>query len=374
VRYKLAILKVLANQPGGRATRDEVRRQAGLMIAELDQIELKRFTALGNIDIFHRGLVSRDDAGLQITDEGMALLDWLRSAAEPSWGDRSVPAAADVFRSGDEPLKGFHPEPNSPDTVDGWAASSPQDPQRRLASDVPHVKTPIRAVDPNRTRHFGIGQRVRQLFRSVGAFFSRVQQSIRNSGRSRTARSSSMMPLVRSERSIRTIAGAAFGLVVLLLVVGSVLAAIAFGQIQSLKSDVAVLRRELLPLREGLAKFERAENQKREDQAEEPEEPQNTSTPGKNKPGGELDEPTKFELTSEEIQLIRQYIKPAPSWGEAAPEIKVGDPVGGAMIPLPSALMEKIPKLQGAKFTTLGGSIVIVRNGSRQADTVLGPN
>ena len=52
----------------------------------------------------------------------------------------------------------------------------------------------------------------------------------------------------------------------------------------------------------------------------------------------------------------------------------LGDIVGAATIPLPSPLMEKIPKLLGARFTTRNGSIIIVRRDSRQADAVLGPN
>ena len=37
-------------------------------------------------------------------------------------------------------------------------------------------------------------------------------------------------------------------------------------------------------------------------------------------------------------------------------------------------LMEKIPKLIGARFTTRNGSIIILRRDSRQADFVLPPN
>jgi hypothetical protein len=71
--------------------------------------------------------------------------------------------------------------------------------------------------------------------------------------------------------------------------------------------------------------------------------------------------------------LIRNYIKPAPSADLGAPVINIGDPVGGATIPLPSQLMEKIPKLLGARFTTRNGAIIIVKRNSRQADAVLFP-
>lgn len=370
MRYKLAILHVLANQPGGRATRDEVRRQAGLMIPRLNQIELRRFTTLGDVDIFRRGWVSRDDADLQITDEGMALLDWLRSADETT-RVRSLADSADVIWPADEQL--IRPgeqqlfSPNQADAVDSWRPSSAEDPQRRVASDVRHVRMPIRAVDSNRTRHFEIGQSIRRLFRSAGAVFSSTPKW----RRSRTARNSSIKSLASSEGPIRSMAGAAFGLFVLLFVVASVLAAIAFGQIQSLKSDVAVLRRELLPVRERLAKFE-AESQKWEDQQEEV---QSRSDAEKKKADSEVrNEPAALNLTREELQLIRDYIKPALTPGIAAPEINVGDTVAGATIPLPSPLTEKIPKLQGARFTTRNGSIIIVRRNSRQAEAILSPN
>jgi len=82
VNFKLAILNVLAKCSERRATLGEVRREVGIIIASGDQTEqLKRFTALGDIDIFQSGLVLRDDAGLQITDEGLLLLHSLESSS-----------------------------------------------------------------------------------------------------------------------------------------------------------------------------------------------------------------------------------------------------------------------------------------------------
>jgi hypothetical protein len=69
--------------------------------------------------------------------------------------------------------------------------------------------------------------------------------------------------------------------------------------------------------------------------------------------------------------LLRRF---GPAAGTAAPAINVGDIVGIATIPLPSQLMEKIPKLLGARFTTRNGSIIIAKRDSRQADAVLAPN
>jgi hypothetical protein len=311
VRYKLAILKVLAKQPGGRATLDEVRREAGRIVSSLDQVELKRFNAIGDVDICHSGLVLRDDAGWQITDAGLALLDRLEDVTEsssevsPSAVSAAVGSTDDFIRN-EEPLRPFDAETGMPLDV------------------YPPPRNPIGS----------------------------------KSG---------------SERANQPAANAAFGLLALLSVIACVFAAIALGQIQSLKSDVAVLRRELLPVKERLAKFEQAEKQRQE--LEQQDEAQNKSETEIKKSSDEAgNNATALELTREEIQMIRDYIKPAPSAGAAAPTINVGDTVAGAMIPLPSQLAEKIPKLRGARFTTRNGSIIIVRRDSRQADAVLPPN
>jgi hypothetical protein len=311
VRYKLAILKVLAKQPGGRATLDEVRREAGRIVSSLDQVELKRFNAIGDVDICHSGLVLRDDAGWQITDAGLALLDRLEDVTEsssevsPSAVSAAVGSTDDFIRN-EEPLRPFDAETEMP--LDIYPA--PRNP----------------------------------------------------TGSKRG-----------SERANQPAANAALGLLALLSVIACVFAAIAFGQIQSLKSDIAVLRRELLPVKERLAKFEQAEKQRQE--LEQQDEAQNKSETETKKSSDEAgSNATALELTREEIQMIRDYIKPAPSAGAAAPTINVGDTVAGAMIPLPSQLAEKIPKLRGARFTTRNGSIIIVRRDSRQADAVLPPN
>jgi hypothetical protein len=44
------------------------------------------------------------------------------------------------------------------------------------------------------------------------------------------------------------------------------------------------------------------------------------------------------------------------------------------MIPFPSPVTEKVPKLLGARFTIRNGVIIIVRKDSGQADAVIRPN
>lgn len=282
MRFKLAILNVLAKCPGGRATLDDVRREVRVIIASGDQTEqLKRFSALGEIDIFQSGLVLRDDAGLQITDAGLSLLHSLESSS-------------------------------------GLVAEK---------------------------RRFLAGEWRR--------FFSEA------------------IPYHKTERFVGGVGGAAFALLTLLVVVTCIGAAIALGQIKSLKSDIAMLHRELLPLKERLARFEQVEKTKREQEQQD----ETKSGVDKNRPSGDIRaEQSALNLSREEIQLIKDYVKPAPVAGAVAPAINVGDPVEGAMIPLPSQLTDKVPKLLGGKFTIRNGTIIIVKRDSRQADAVLTPN
>jgi hypothetical protein len=369
VRYKLAILKVLAKQPGGRATLDEVRREAARIVSSLDQVQLKRFNAIGDVDICHSGLVLRDDDGWQITRAGLALLDRLEDVTGCLLETFSSPTTAAVeptnklVRS-EEPLRPFAPETGMPLAFD---RPSSEDRPTTAAAEIQFAKQ-IRSFNPHRIEKLSIVAGGRKFFRSLGAFITTIIDTIRPQSAPRNPVGFQR----RSERSMQTAANAAFALLALLSVIACVLAAIAFGQIQSLKTDIAVLRRELLPVRERLTKFEQAEKQRQE--LEQQDETQNKSEPETKKSSDEAgNTATALELTREEIQTIRDYIKPAPSTGAAAPTINVGDAVSGATTSLPSQLTEKIPKLQGARFTTRNGSIILVRRASRQADAVLGP-
>jgi cell division protein FtsB len=173
-----------------------------------------------------------------------------------------------------------------------------------------------------------------------------------------------------AERRVRDATGAVLALISLLAIVACVGAAIALTQTRSLKSEVAALHRELAPLKERVAQLDQAEKERR--QAEQQQDAKDKSAIERSNRLGEAQ--AALNLSSEEVQLVRVYIRPAPSTGAPADTIKVGDIVGGAMIPLPSALTEKIPKLLGARFAIRNGAIIIVRKDSRQADAVLGPN
>jgi hypothetical protein len=366
----------LANRPGGHATFDEVRREVRVIFASGNQTEqLKRFSALGDIDIFQSGLVLRDDAGLQITDAGLALLDSLENSDEPPLEFSSAPAAQrfDSLLSVEERLRTFDLEPMSPE--DGDHNDQPQSAQDEEIIEPPHAALRIGAMDLPNKADSNVREPGRKSFAvaSLATFIAAKKRSILEIGRSYFAQQTSLSNR-RIDHPGRRAGGAAFALLSLAFVVACVIAAIAFGQIQSLKSDLAALRRELLPVRERVAKLEQAEKAKRD--LDESEETQNKAGAEKNKAGGETrsDQTTALNFSREEIQLIREYIKPATGADTGAPAINVGDSVSGAMIPLPSQLTDKVPKLLGSRFTTRNGAIIIVKRGSRQADAVLMPN
>src|SRR5258708_29554071 len=105
----------------------------------------------------------------------------------------------------------------------------------------------------------------------------------------------------KTERVVGRVGSASFAFLSLLVVVTCVGAAIALGQIKSLKSDIAVLHRELLPLRERLGKLEQIEKAKRD--SDQQDGVQNKSDTDKNKPGGDIGAgQTALNLSREEIQ------------------------------------------------------------------------
>jgi len=156
-------------------------------------------------------------------------------------------------------------------------------------------------------------------------------------------------------------------LISLIAIVACVGVAVALVQIRSLRSEVAGLHREFAPLKERIAQLDQTEKARR--QAEERQIAKDEPSVGQAAHSG--DTQAALALSDEEAQLVREYIKPAPSTGASASAVKIGDVVDGAMLPLPSPITEKVPKLLGARFTIRNGAIIIVRKDSRQADAIL---
>ncbi len=150
------------------------------------------------------------------------------------------------------------------------------------------------------------------------------------------------------------------------VIVCCVSATIVFMQVKSLKAEIATLQRDIIALKLRVARLDQiaSGNEARDKPSSETPKP-----PAETRP-----DQASLNLSREEIQLIRDYIKPAPLAGPATESIKVGDPVTGETIPFPSPITEKVRKLLGARFTIRNGVIVITRNGSHRADAVIGPN
>jgi len=424
LNFKLAILTVLAKWPDRRATAGEVRREVGIIIADKDQAErLRRLSGLGDIDIFQSGLVSRNREGFQITAAGLSLLQSLESSNGPS-AEVSTASASQPLRLIDDligteerdlevrtldiiPLDGNEHNNRPPARDEGNRAAAIEAPgsasligadslpesidsEARDAGEYDDDDQPVQGKEGQPVSIDALHAASSNFLAFLrGSFSSKRQNSGRRSlplasllafiaAKGKSVAGAWRRPFLETasnekpERFVGSAGGAAFAIFSLILVIACVLAAIAFGQIQSLKSDLAALRRELLPVRERIARLEQIEKSKRE--FDQQEETQNKSDTEKNPPGEVRADQAALNLSREEIQLIRNYIKPAPSAGAAAPAINVGDTVSGAMIPLPPQLTEKVPKLLGGKFTIRNGAIIIVKRDSRQADAVLAPN
>jgi hypothetical protein len=408
LNFKLAVLRVLAKRPERRATLDEVKREIEIIVVNEDQTEqLKRFPALGDGDIFQSGLASRDDDGFRITEAGLSLLHSLESSGEIS-PEASSSLASQPFKLIDdllgreERLKIFDLDLR---TLEGGAG---EDGDHESEHKQENEATPIEASDAaseartsklsgkidSQTLDGAMEDKYDRLSENAPAFLrrafgSQAREAEQDSSplASRFASIAAMARLMLApwrghfardettptEPVIGWGGGVVFAFVSVLLLVSCVGTAIALRQIASLKSEIATLHRDLLPLRERVGKLEQTEKAKRESDQQEaaPDKPGTAA----NKPGEDnRTDQGGLSLSREEVELIRNYIKPAPSAAKAAPATNVGDPVGGATIPLPSQLTEKIPKLFGARFTTGNGAIIIVKRNSHQADAVLAPN
>jgi hypothetical protein len=173
-------------------------------------------------------------------------------------------------------------------------------------------------------------------------------------------------PPKESQRSSANIERGLMALLSMLVIVSCAVALAALMQARLLKSELAALQRELLPLKERVAALDQVERTKKllDKVIEQKSQPSRETRA----------EETPLVLSREEILFIRTYIKPAPIVGSPTPLVSVGDPVTGPTAPFPSAVTEKVPKLIGARFAIRNGAIIVVRKDSRQADAVLGPN
>lgn len=423
MQFKLAILSVLATRPDGRVTLDELKGEVEALTANADQPD-GLASALDDIDIFQSGLVIPEDGGLRLTDRGRSALEALESASEASFDLSPTSATShslkliDDLIGSEERQKIFdlelrseviEPDPEGTEAEDAAPTPAPSNPAEEADPDLPpefalpsipretgnayldHGSAPPWAPE---TAHTPVSATAKS--QDAPAFLSRdrFNPGIKapEASRPRQARLLLLIaarlqqaravwrrhlerdtPDLRAGKPTSNVGAGAIAMLTLLVLVICAGAVFALTQIRSLKSEVATLQRELSPLRERATRADLLEKAKQN--ADQQKESQNKSAAENSRAGANLrTEQAALSLTAEEVHLVRDYIKPAPSAGTPAPAINVGDTVGIATIPLPSPLMEKIPKLLGARFTTRNGSIIIVRRDSRQADIVLPPN
>jgi len=154
--------------------------------------------------------------------------------------------------------------------------------------------------------------------------------------------------------------------IALLALFGIVAASFLLSQVVSFRSENRFLQQELIKVRENLGRLEQMVRTEKDGHQKNPEKTADLEN--------RAAQQSVIELSKDEIQYIREYIKPAPGAALAGSAIDVGELFEGATIPLPAPLMEKIPKLQGARFAIRNGAIVILKRGSNRVNAVLFPN
>jgi len=384
VQANLAILAALASRPDGRIAFAELERQlqAHDENGEIqDRIEQQ---VSAGIELIEAGLAIVDGDSLEITEAGRSVIEALphRSSSQSNSLEvidhligaevRSSMFNLDL-REDTEPLAPQGSNTARTDGADGaprqveqpsWAAldesaavpepamppaaaPAPSAPALRLTSREPNP-----APDHGDWRARTFDAISRPLHRLAVLWRRHLEEDL---------------PKARTVSQSARVNGIVITLISLLVVIICAGAVIALRQIRSLQTEISSLQRELSPLKERLSRFDQAEKARQaEDKAREERNKRTADNP--------LQQAPPLALSREEIQLIRDYIKPAPGTGTSTAAPAVGDPIAGATIPFPSPITEKVPKLLGARFAIRNGAILIVRRDSRQIDVVLGPN
>ena len=381
VQANLAILAALASRPDGRIAFAELERQlqAHDENGEIqDRIEQQ---VSAGIELIEAGLAIVDGDSLEITEAGRSVIEALPDRSSPQSNSLEIIdhlIGAEVrsrmlnldLREDTEPLssQGSHAP-----TTDGAPRQVEQPRSAALDESAagPGPAMPPAAAPPPSATALRLTPRERDPAPDHSDWRSRTFDAI-----SRPLHRLAVLwrrhleedlPKARTVSQSASVNGIVIALISLLVVIICAGAVIALRQIRSLQTEISSLQRELSPLKERLSRFDQAEKARQaEDRTREERNKRTTDNPPQQAP--------PLALTREEIQLIRDYIKPAPGTGTSTAAPAVGDPIAGTTIPLPSPITEKVPKLLGARFAIRNGAILIVRRDSRQIDAVLGPN
>lgn len=369
MQNKLAVLIALARRPGGRATLHELSEDVTL-IADIDEKngDTEQPFALDLINVFRSGFVASEDDSLWITENGWSLLRTLGIPAQDHEAqpvDQNTDLTAPHDNTGGLEARSSTPLQAAPHMP---AASNDRRPTDEAFTH--HGDGEIASGAPAALIHkFGSGLRDASPGSNfMSKLMQRMQEAIRFWHRHLQR---DQLP-IEIRRSGAKIERGLLALLSLLAIVSCAGAVTALMQVRSLKSELTALQRELVPLRERVAKLGQIEKSK---EASDNKEASDKVSGQNNQPSREnRAEEAALLLSREEIQLVRDYIKPAPLVDSSTAPISVGDPITGPTIPFPSALTEKISKLIGARFAIRNGAIVILKKDSRRADAVLGPN
>ena len=380
MRFNLAILTVLAAKPEQRIAIDEVSRAVKRMIASGDEATRpQRPSELGDADIFQSGWASINDDGMQITDKGLSLWHTLEASRVERERHQLQSGLPEIVVSDTDHAAVMAAIGQSDDIDLELPAVTSDERAERMARVLSHItaapEVPAREAAAPETHiipepAFGSIQQPGRHDSRLSALTGLLGSEMPGLARMWRRRPARNVPDRKTEGRTGMTRLALAGLS-LISVIACGAAAVAIGQISSLKSDIAALRREQAPLKERLAKLEQAESARRETAQQEAAQ---ARAEAERKASESASDQSALNLSREEIQLVREYIKAAPSAGAPAVTTKVGDPVTGGMIPLPSPLTEKVPRLVGARFATRNGAIIISTRNSRRVDAVLMPN
>jgi hypothetical protein len=417
VQFRFAMLELLARRPDGCASIDELWSEWEA-IAEDEGSTADRFSEFVETDLLQAGLLVLEGDDLHITDAGRSVLRALDALnqlpTQSGLHDQSQSLRTiDNLIGTEQRLKIFDLGVRVPGEIRDLAPLEEQ----RLVEQAMQTETDAIADDEAEATAAAeaadetVALQVRAWPGELGApdfdlpnaqsflkpdFGSRIRMPTRLARRglklpaalvSQFGRFSHILRghLAEGSSSIKTdgrpagISGAVIAALSLLVILIAAGLFIGVNQIKNLKSEITALERQLVPLKKQVANAEQQEKKNiaeqkdlSQDQPPVPGVAQEGKSSTENGPLPRL--PTTLQLSPDEMRLIREYIKPAPFIGPAAPSINLGDPVSVATIPLPSPLTDRVPKLLGGRFTIRNGSIIILKRDSRQADAVLAPN
>jgi hypothetical protein len=406
VHAPFAVLEFLARRPDGYASLDDCLQSTQ---AERASATLPDF---GSLDLVEMGLVVAEDNGLRITEAGRSMLRALEASSDPpsktAWVEHSQSLKLidgligakmrekifdlELRSSGDssEPQLSDHAENVEPEQAQPAPEIHWEDPSEpaQMADEPVDVGRDGSAAEENfsqvhpHTPSF--------LAREIGtARTAPVWTALPAPGRPALKTSNLKrlggilrghiehdVPNVKPGDRGNRVSGLIVSILALLVVIICAGTVIAVTQIRSLTAEIATLEKKLLTVKSqvGSPEQQSRKSSSRQDEPAVAPAPDKGRFVAENRTSPALPSPQPLVLSPDEMRLIREYIKPAPSAGLATSPIKVGDPVTTGTIPLPSSLMDKLPRLLGGRFTIRNGTIVILRRDSRQADAVIGPN